>query len=348
MTAQLVLVFGTRDGQKETRVFTQRPLGMQFRKKTPITISSISQGSQAEQFNVQLGWQLHSIGDTDVKGMTMQQTVRIFRESMAPLRECMVVCEPPLDAPSVTELSAKLNSFKDADVVPFLKHFGFNALTADSWDTDMKHPELRIGMIDGHRKYGSANHTWYAIVCKLAVSANGSPKQLWQVERRLAHIRAMLHDPVKAKLGITYSMYFESAPFAHRCGPRGTTARIEKWLSSLSKAINVKALTPSHVACILAFLEAPLPEAERPLPRSEPVNIVLNAEGIGQEEVVKEEEEQDELDEEEEDDEEEGDEEEEKSRTQDVPDVETTDDTRGSEQEESAEETARQKETLQI
>merc|ERR1719433_984062 len=90
--AQLTLVFDTCSGKRETRVFTEQPLGMHFHSTTmPLTIKSIREGSQAEQHKVQLGWELHGIGDKLVKGMPLWKAIVTLRESVAPLRECMVI-----------------------------------------------------------------------------------------------------------------------------------------------------------------------------------------------------------------------------------------------------------------
>merc|ERR1712008_136288 len=85
----------------------------------------------------------------------------------------------------------------------------------------------------------------------------GSSIRRWVVERRLAHIRALLHDPVKRELGKEYDFHFRGAHFAHHGGPPGTTARMEAWLGALSRAIHAGELSPALVASILRFLEAP-------------------------------------------------------------------------------------------
>jgi len=221
----LSLVFDTGNGKQETRVFTEQPLGLQFRSKMPITIKRFREGSQAEELEVQLGWQVHSIGNKPLEGLTMAQAANLLRQGMAPLRQCMVIRRVPLDTPSVADLSDKLKGISQSEVVPYLKRFGYNAQSARSWEPDAEHPELRLGMIDGHRKHGKCKHTWYVLVGKM-VATEVSSTHLWQVERRLAHIRAFLHDSVKQELGNAYNFYFETAHFAHFGGPPGTTARI--------------------------------------------------------------------------------------------------------------------------
>jgi len=225
LEASLSMVFDTGSGKQETRVFTEQPLGLQFRSQMPITIKRIREGSQAEQLEVQLGWEVHSIGNKPLEGLTIAQASTLLRQGMAPLRRCMVIRRVPLDALSVADLSYKLKGITQAQVVPYLKQFGYNAQSARSWEPDAEHPELRLGMIDGHRKHGKCKHTWYVLVGKM-VATEVSSTHLWQVERRLAHIRAFLHDSVKQELGNAYNFYFETAHFAHFGGPPGTTARI--------------------------------------------------------------------------------------------------------------------------
>jgi len=257
---------------------------MQFRNKMPITIKRIREGSQAEQLEVQLGWEVHSIGNKPLEGLTIAQASTLLRQGMAPLRRCMVIRRVPLDALSVADLSYKLKGITQAQVVPYLKQFGYNAQSARSWEPDAEHPELRLGMIDGHRKHGKCKHTWYVLVGKM-VATEVSSTHLWQVERRLAHIRAFLHDSVKQELGDVYKLYFESARFARFGGPPGTTARMASWLTALSKAINVKTLSPTLVAFIMRFVETPSlnQTAGHTLPVSEPLSAAaLTVEGIGQ------------------------------------------------------------------
>jgi len=280
MEAQLTLVFDTCTGKKERRIFTEQPLGMQFKSQMPITIKSIREGSQAEQLDVQLGWELRSVGDKLVKGMTIGQAIRMLRESAAPLRKCMVVRHAPLDALSAEELAFKLKKVDEVEVVTYLKKFTFHAANPYSWEKGVEHPELRLGIVDGHRKHSGCKHTWYVLIGKIA-AGDASVTQQWQLERRLAHVRVLLHDPVKRELGNAYNWYFESSHFAHYGGPSGTTARMGAWLAALSKAINVKALTPILVAHVMRFLETPLFVP----PKSEPSrDVAVNAKGIRQQE----------------------------------------------------------------
>eukprot|EP00419_Tripos_fusus_P001884 CAMPEP_0172668016 /NCGR_PEP_ID=MMETSP1074-20121228/8802_1 /TAXON_ID=2916 /ORGANISM="Ceratium fusus, Strain PA161109" /LENGTH=270 /DNA_ID=CAMNT_0013484611 /DNA_START=76 /DNA_END=885 /DNA_ORIENTATION=+ len=270
MAAHLAVVFDTGNGKYETKVFTYQPLGLQFRSQLPIIIKRIRAYSQAEELNVQLGWEVCSVGDKRLSGMTIEQASRVFQESVATLRKSIVVRSAPLDAISVKDLSSKLG-WPGADVVPYLTQIGFKPKDPRAWE-EAASPHLRLGMIDGHRKHSKGKHTWYVIVCKM-FSSDASLTQHWQVERRLAHIRALVHDPVKHELGNAYDLYFTGAHFALRGGPAGTSARMGAWLTALSKAINVKALSPCLVASIMRFVEIPLPGhiAEQTLSGSKPV-----------------------------------------------------------------------------
>jgi len=282
MEAQLTLVFETCSGMKETRVFTEQPMGIQFRSRMPISIKSIREGSQAEQLEVKLGWELHSIGGQLLEGMTIGEATGLLRESAATLLKCMVVRSAPLNATSVVDLAVKLKlkNVEEAEVVPYLKQFTINAQSAHSWEKGVEHPELRLGIINGHRKHGRCKHTWYVLVGKIT-AADASLTRQWQLERLLVHIRTLVHDPVKREMGNAYNLFFESSHFARHGGPQGTTARMGAWLAALSKAINVKALSPTLVVKILRFLEAPF----LGFPETEPsLDAVVNAEGMPQQE----------------------------------------------------------------
>jgi len=221
--------------------------------------------------------------------MTIAQACATLHEASGPLRRCMLVRKPPLDAQSVTKLSAKLHSFEEAESVPLLKRFGYAALSAKSWETTVELPELHLGMIDGCREISNPrHHTWYAINGKI-ITGKGATTRQWLVERRLAHIRTLLHHPVKQELGKAYSHHFEKARFACHGAPPGTFTRIASWLAALSKAINSKALPPALVATLLIFLEAPLlDESEgQDFLAAESLRVLASNEEAGKEESCK-------------------------------------------------------------
>jgi len=207
---------------------------------------------------VQLGWEVLSLNGNSLAGMTFQDAYDIFVTSADSLPRCMLVRRCPLGAKSTQQLASKLKRVDEAEVVPFLLQFGFVALSADAWGDKAQRPELRLGVIDGHREKGHPRHTWYSIIGKVQVTpGETSSTRRWVVERRLAHIRALLHDPVKRELGKEYDFHFKGGHFAHHGGPPGTTARMEAWLGALSRAIHAGELSPAIVASILRFLEAP-------------------------------------------------------------------------------------------
>jgi len=258
MEQQLKVVFCTNSGKEETKVFTEQPFGMLFPDRMPIIIKRIRPGSPAEQLGVELGWTIQSIGCTHLAGKTIKEACDALREATRALHCCMLVRKPPLDAQSVTRLSAKFKSVGEADAVPILKRYGYVALTAKSWEMSVEQPELHLGMVDGYRVISTPeHHTWYAISGTVTAGKSSATRQ-WLVERRLAHIRTLLHDPVKQGLGKAYSQHFAKARFAHHGALPGTAMRLASWLAALSKAINSKALPPALVASILVFLEAPL------------------------------------------------------------------------------------------
>merc|ERR1712048_334037 len=56
-----------------------------------------------------------------------------------------------------------------------------------------------------------------------------------------------------------YEQHFNGAPFAHKGGLPGTTARLRRWLSTLAKCINSGICPPSVVGLTLGFLNTPEP-----------------------------------------------------------------------------------------
>jgi len=256
MAEQLTIVFRTTTGEEEARVFTQQPLGMEFRISVPIVINNVCGESQADQLGVQLGWEILSINGRALAETTFHDAYDILVRAAATLPRCMFIRRCPLEAKSTEQLSSKLKRVEEAEVVQFLQQFGFVALSADAWGEKAHRPELVFGIMDGHHEKG--RHTWYAIIGKVQItSGTASSTRRWEVERRLAHIRALLHDPVKRELGKEYDFHFKGAHFPHHGGPSGTTARMEAWLGALSRAIYMGELSPALVASILSFLEAP-------------------------------------------------------------------------------------------
>eukprot|EP00440_Ansanella_granifera_P003609 gb/GFBE01003914.1/.p1 GENE.gb/GFBE01003914.1/~~gb/GFBE01003914.1/.p1 ORF type:complete len:339 (+),score=52.22 gb/GFBE01003914.1/:1-1017(+) len=104
----------------------------------------------------------------------------------------------------------------------------------------------------------------------------------WRASRRLAHLRAGLHDLVKHRLGSSYQTYFCKVPFAQRLRPAGTTARLDAWCSRLAYCISAKLVPPTVAAETLRLLGAPAlsegtRDAERPQSQDSPVAPVRPA-----------------------------------------------------------------------
>jgi len=252
------VLFDTGNGKQEVKVFIHRPLGIQFSSTMPVVVKRLQQGSQARQLGVQVGWEVKAINGTPLAKSSVCQAFATLTEPTVAFRRCMPVRDRPLDKQSVAKLSTKLKEIKKTEVVAALKQYGFVAQTSKLWGSTGPLPELHLDMVGSSREIStSKRHTWYSMFCKV-ITGEGFSTRCWVVERRLAHIRALLHDPVKQELGEDYVQYFGKARFAHHGKPPGTTARVESWLAALSKAIHYRSLSPALVASILRFLEAPV------------------------------------------------------------------------------------------
>jgi len=65
--ARMDLVFWLPDEQSERTVsFTRRPLGLDFKKQAPITITDVRPGTQGYELGVKEGWVLQSIAGEDL------------------------------------------------------------------------------------------------------------------------------------------------------------------------------------------------------------------------------------------------------------------------------------------
>eukprot|EP00929_Paragymnodinium_shiwhaense_P003400 TRINITY_DN103895_c0_g1_i1.p1 TRINITY_DN103895_c0_g1~~TRINITY_DN103895_c0_g1_i1.p1 ORF type:complete len:268 (-),score=77.19 TRINITY_DN103895_c0_g1_i1:98-901(-) len=155
----------------------------------------------------------------------------------------------------------------------YLNTFGYSVVgpQADQWAAGEgaeeegrgPFPQLQLTLKEeGHEEH--AGHTWYLIDCVLMGGGNvrlGENGALsWRSPRRLAQLRESLHDPVKAALGEAYVDVFAEAPFASRGGFGGTTAKLQKWLPTLSGLINDKQMSPHSVAMVLMFFLGPPPK----------------------------------------------------------------------------------------
>jgi len=148
-------------------------------------------------------------------------------------------------------------------VPAFLQAFGYVTQDGATWCTRPNaaagkavpaSPTLRME-VDGHAEIDG--HTWYSMSCELqdAVHAQTS----WKTHRRLASLREDLHDWVKDHLGKDYAEHFMKTPFAVKGGLPGTTARLTAWLHTLAELVNLGKASPTVVALLLQYLEAPMP-----------------------------------------------------------------------------------------
>jgi len=254
MVAELIVVFRRPDGQEEPKVFTTRPLGVEFVQKMPIVITKVE--GEASDIGVKRGWRVMAVGETLLDGMGFVDAYLHFKQASLHLRQDFIVRDCPVNQAAVSALKEKLGPVDPVEVPEYLKRFGYFASSHNAWESGGEQPQLWMGVIDGHKEKGTPyTHTWYALHSRLASA--GKPPYKWQVERRLAHLRACLHDPLRRELGRDYDRHFKNASFAHHAGPPGTTAKLEAWLSALAKVINGGKASPSLVAVTLRFFEAP-------------------------------------------------------------------------------------------
>ncbi|CAL1139661.1 unnamed protein product [Cladocopium goreaui] len=143
------------------------------------------------------------------------------------------------------------------DVALFLDPFGFQASTQMDWQKGTENPEFTI-RVHGHSTCG--RHLHYIIECHLwrgKKTPEERPWVEWKVSRRLAHLRAGLHDLVKHYLGSSYQTYFCQVPFAHRLRPVGTTGRLDRWCSRMAVCLSSRLVPPIVAANVLRVLGAP-------------------------------------------------------------------------------------------
>jgi len=253
MARELTVVFRRPDGQEEPKVFTTRPLGIELVQKMPLVVTEVK--GEASDIGVKRGWRVIAVGDTVLDGMGFVNAYLHFKRASFPLRRDFIERSCPVNYATVSALNRMVGPVDPAEVSKYLKRFGYSASSHSAWESGGEQPQLWMG-VDGHNERCMPKlFTWYALHNCLA--STGIPPYRWQVERRLAHLRACLHDPVRRELGKDYGQHFKNAHFAHRTGPPGTTARLEAWLSALAKVINGGKASPSLVATTLRFLEAP-------------------------------------------------------------------------------------------
>jgi len=145
--------------------------------------------------------------------------------------------------------------------VKYMAMFGYKATAARVWavNPSVGVPEMQLS-VDSHNEAGG--HTWYQVQCSLAVGEElGNEHLQWPCMRRLVQLRRGLHNPIKAELGDAYIQHYNGTPFAKIGGPKGTTSRLQQWLSTLARIINQGKVPPSVVNIALRFFFSPKPKA---------------------------------------------------------------------------------------
>lgn len=149
----------------------------------------------------------------------------------------------------------------DDDLVPYLHGLGYAADSATNWAVSKGAGDWPILDIAVKSHIEVHDHTWYVLCCTLVCA--GSEPRRWRARRRLQHLRALLHDPVRQQMDArVYSEHFSAKPFASYGGLPGTTERLDGWLTALAGCINAADCTPSCTAHILRFLEPLDPTVE--------------------------------------------------------------------------------------
>mmetsp|Transcript_8421 Transcript_8421/g.15390 ORF Transcript_8421/g.15390 Transcript_8421/m.15390 type:complete len:138 (+) Transcript_8421:33-446(+) len=72
-TSYLEVVFELPDAVRTTRIFTRRPLGLDFNRHVPVTIKRVRPGTQANEVGVHEGWKILSINGYDVTRAPFQE-----------------------------------------------------------------------------------------------------------------------------------------------------------------------------------------------------------------------------------------------------------------------------------
>lgn len=145
----------------------------------------------------------------------------------------------------------------------YLDSFGYMTANLKHWRHAWVPLELSLIIVEGCLEpphVEEAGCTWYSVNCYLGSVPCQSPQLLaWCAPRRLLQLRSGLHDSVKEMFGEAYIEHFADAPFARCGGPRGTTARLRKWLATLARLINTGEASPAITAFTLQFFQAPSP-----------------------------------------------------------------------------------------
>jgi len=71
----LELTFSIEDGEVSTACFESRPIGVEFYRKSPVKVKSVSPGSKAALGGLQPGWIIHAINGLEVMDMGLQDVI---------------------------------------------------------------------------------------------------------------------------------------------------------------------------------------------------------------------------------------------------------------------------------
>lgn len=286
--AALDIVFRKPDGAEEVRTFYTKPIGVEFVRRMPLTVTQAR--AESQELGVQKGWVMTFVGGKSIEHLEYNAACEVFKQAVYPLKPSFggSMKDKPATPHGVTEMCAKVGPLDAPQVPAFLQRYGYHADTPSTWEKNQDRPELVMNVISsengdpksmswflmgGGDKADSQSMVWYSIQCCLD-RKDGRNLLCWQVDRRLAHLRALLHDPLKEELGGAYDKLFAGAHFAHRTGLRSSATRLEGWFAALGSSVNKGLLPPKQTARVLRFLEVPefreLPAA----PESETTGLV--------------------------------------------------------------------------
>jgi hypothetical protein len=250
MVCPLILLFQLPDGSEIAKTFRRKPLGLHFQEQSGRVVTKVR--GEAMALGVQQGWTLMMIADETVHQFDFATTCRKLWAAADSLRDYLIVRRHSPERTATADMGRTCQSPTDSPET-VLQRYGYTAATEHFWDHEPQ-PILTLGLISRHTEIGI--HTWYDMHCRL-VSAAPVQDRAWVVPRRLAHVRSLVHDPVKRELGEARYRKLFAERFAHRGGLPGTTVKLEAWLSALAKSINDQQLSPKLTATVLLFLEAP-------------------------------------------------------------------------------------------
>lgn len=258
----LEILFEKPDGSEETKVFNTRPLGMEFLKTMPLTVSDARM--EARSLGIEQGWVIKEVGGMAVGSMSHGGAMEVLKRAVLPLRADFA--RRPSDASivssatSLAELTKAVGPVEVVEVPCLLQRYGYSADTPRTWEKGARRPTFVIGLA-GERveRQGGLKQaqTWYSFQCSLELTRRHH--QCWQVERRLSQLRALLNDPFKEELGeVHYGRIFEGAPFPSRISLRAAAGReLDVWLHALANGANNGKLPPKQLARAIRFFEAP-------------------------------------------------------------------------------------------